>query len=599
MAKLNVAELDFAAIKQQFKTYLKDQTQFKDYDFEGSNMSVLLDVLSYNTYQNNFYTNMAINEMFIDSAVLRNSVISHAKELNYLPRSKKSAKAVVTVRIIDDTITGTTVNIPQYTPFSTSYLGETFDFITEKAYVARAITPGVFESGEIEIFEGTMLTSFEREGFFLDDEGILRVNLTNENADVDSIEVFVDAEATDDQNVFVRANDIFGVGPKDKVFYVEPYYDGRYSVYFGRNVFGLQPSELEDIRVKYRVTNGARANGSRSFTINLTTDGSSVVTTVAQAAGGSEEESIESIRFAAPKSIQIQERAVTASDYKNLLKNRFSEIVAVAAYGGEKLEPPQFGKVAISVYLGQTNDLLSKTQAATYIDYLSDRTPLSVEPVFQDAEFYHADLNVNVTYSISATTKSQGQLETLVRDTIQSYSTTNLNDFNKTLRLSKLAAALDAADISIQSNSITAKPVIDFTPTLRVELNPTFNFGTALVKPYAYNAVNMFKDYKPAIKSGQYDLEGVCVFFQDDGQGSIQIITADTSNPQIVNPNIGTVNYETGVVALKGFQTEGFQGSKIKIVANTQEDDIVAPNGRVFFVRDSDVTVNIIETKTR
>ena len=599
MAKLNVAELDFQAIKDQFKTFLRDQTQFKDYDFEGSNMSVLLDVLAYNTYQNNFYTNMAINEMFIDSAVLRNSVISHAKELNYLPRSMKSAKATVKVRVVDDTIQDATIAIPQYTAFSASYQGNSYEFITDKAHIARNISPGVYESDEIEIFEGSILTSFEREGFFVDDEGILKVNLTNTNADVDSIEVFVDAEATEDQNVFVRANDIFGVGPTDKVFYVEPYYDGRYTVYFGRNVFGLQPTELEDVRVKYRVTNGLEGNGIKNFTLQLTEDGVTTVTTVSQAQGGADRETLESIRFAAPKSIQIQERAVTASDYANLLKNRFPEIVSVAAYGGEELEPPQYGKVAISVYLGQGNDLLSKTAAAGYIDYLFDRTPLSVEPIFIDAEYFYAKMTVNVYYATSLTTKSVAQLETLVRNTIKNYSNDKLDDFNKTLRESNLNTLIDAADVAIQSNTIDSLPLIDFSPEINTELNPTFNFGAALVKPYAYNQTNKFSDYKPAIKSGQYDLDGVCVFFQDDGRGKIQIVSADTANQEVINNNIGTVNYETGEVKLKGFKTESYNGAAIKITANTKTDDIIAPKGKIFAIRDSDVTVNIIETKIK
>jgi len=597
MAKLNLAELDFQSIKEQFKIFLQDQTQFKDYNFDGSNMSVLLDVLAYNTYQNNFYTNMAINEMFIDSAVLRNSVVSHAKELNYLPRSRKSARATVTVKILDDTITGTTVVIPQYQSFSATYLGNNYEFITDRVHIAKASSPGVYESEEITLYEGSILTSFEREGFFIDDDGVLRVNLSNENCDTDSIEVFVDAEATEDTNIFVRKNDVFGVGALDKVFYVEPYFDGRYSVYFGRNVFGYQPTELEDVRVKYRVTSGAEANGIQSFTAQITENGATVVTTVTKAQGGSDQESTESIRFTAPRALQIQERAVTQSDYEQLLKNQFPEIVAVAAYGGEKLEPPQYGKVAISVYLGQGNDLLSKSAAAQYIDYLADRTPLAVEPIFIDAQYYYADITVNAYYSKSVTTKSAGQLESLVRTTITNYSDTNLDDFNKTLRLSKLSTLIDNSDIAFQSNAIVAKPIIDYTPELNISLNPEFNFNTALVKPYAYNTTNKFTDYKPAIKSGEYDLDGVCVFFQDDGNGKIQIVAADSVNPEVIEPNLGTVDYTTGQVKLTGFKTESFNGSAIKVVANTKTDDIKAPNGRVFAIRDADVTVKIIETK--
>jgi YHS domain-containing protein len=163
MAKLNITELDFENSKQQLKNYLKGQTRYKDYDFDGSNLSVLMDVLSYNTYQNNFYTNMAMNEMFIDSAVLRNSVISHAKELNYLPRSRTSARAIVNVTINDDTVIGQTITIEENAAFTTSYLGVNYEFVSDKAYVARKTAPGVFVAENVEIFEGQMLTSFERE----------------------------------------------------------------------------------------------------------------------------------------------------------------------------------------------------------------------------------------------------------------------------------------------------------------------------------------------------------------------------------------------------------------------------------------------------
>lgn len=598
MTQLNITELDFAAIKEQLKSYLTTQTKFKDYDFEGSNMSVMLDVLAYNTYQNNFYTNMAINEMFLDSAVLQNSIISHAKELNYLPRSRKSAKAVVDVTVIDTTLVGQTVTIPQYAEFTAQYLGNTYRFVTDKSYVARKIDVSTYKAEDVEIYEGTQLTSFEREGYFIDDDGVLRVILTNENADTDSIEVFIDAEATDDANVFVRKNSILGVEPLDKVFYVEPYYDGRYSVYFGKNVFGMQPTEIEDVRVKYRLTSGAEGNGIKSFTYSATEDGQTTVTTKQAAAGGADAESLESIRFNAPKSVQIQERAITEKDYENILKQRFPDIIAVSAYGGEKLVPPQYGKVAVSVYLGQETEILSNTLQTTYIDYLSDKTPLAVEPIFIPAEFLYADLTVDVFYDNSITRNSTAQFETLVREAIATYNSTYLNEFNKTLRLSNLTSSIDAKDKAIVSTTIKANPFIEYSPELNVKLNPTFQFGAKLVKPYPFKNENGFIDYKPSVTSGQYDINNVCVFLQDDGKGKIRIVTADTANPQIINPDVGRVDYDTGEVKLTNFKVEAYVGSAIKIKAVTENDDIKAPNGRIFAIRDDDVAVNIIETKS-
>jgi len=595
MVKLNISELDFETVKSQFKDYLQSQTQFKDYNFEGSNMSVLLDVLSYNTFQNNFYTNMAINEMFLDSAVLRNSIVSHAKELNYLPRSRRSAKAIVKVTFTDTSNDSQTITIPQYTAFTSNYNGESFEFVTNEAYIAKKVAPNTYVAENVEIFEGQMLASFEREGFFVDEDGILRVTLSNENADTESIAVFVDAEATEDANVFARKNDIFGVGPTDKVFYIEPYIDGRYTIYFGNNVFGFQPEEFEDVRVRYRITSGPEGNGAFLFSLP-TASGSAVVETIQAAAGGSERESIESIRYFAPKSLQIQERAVTTSDYEILLSQNFPEIKAVAAYGGEDLEPPQFGKVAISVYLGQGEESLSATLSNTYIEFLEQRSPLAIEPIFVPSEFVYGCATINVYYNPKLTRKSSGDIEALVRTAVKSYSDANLDDFNTTLRISKLAAAIDATDISVISSDVSVMPYIEYSPALNIEANPSFKFNAELIKPYPFDENDGFTNYKPAIKSGPFQRSGAQLFLQDDGRGNIQLVADDVANPKVIKPKVGSVNYKTGEVNLLGFTTSGFTGSGIKFMASTLKNDVTAPAGRIFAIKNSDVTINLIET---
>jgi hypothetical protein len=597
--KTPITELDFDSIKNQLKTYLQTQTQFKDYNFEGSNMSVLLDVLAFNSFQNNFYTNMALNEMFLDSAVLKNSIVSHAKELNYIPRSRKSAKAVVNVTIVDSTLTDSTVTIPQYTNFSATYQGETYNFITNQVYIARRVEPGTFVAENVEIFEGQVLASFQREGFIVDADGVLRVQLTNNEVDTDSIVVFVDAEATEDQNIFTRATTIFGVEPLDKVFYLEPYLDDRYAIYFGGNKFGLQPEEFEDVRVRYRVCSGEEPNGAASFTASFIDGATISVTTVSAASGGAERESLESIRYFAPKALQIQERAVTTKDYEVLLKQKYPEITAVSAYGGEELDPPQFGKVAISIFLNDDTQLLSSTLANAYIEYLSTKSPLGIEPIFVQTKFLYADITVDATYTTKNTSRSVPELEALIRGAIQTHSDTNLEDFNKTLRLSKLNAEIDALDTGIQSNSITVLPIIEYAPVVNVETNPTFKFSAELIKPYPYRSFNGFTDYKPAIKSSVFDdKDGECVFLQDDGIGNIMTVTDDVSNPQIINPTAGTVNYTTGEVKLTKFIVEAYTGAGIKIMARVKRSDVTAPQGRVFILRDTDVKVNMVNETT-
>jgi len=599
--KTPITELDFDGIKSQLKTYLQTQTQFKDYNFEGSNLSALLDVLAFNTFNNNFYTNMAINEMFLDTAMLKNSIVSHAKELNYLPRSRKSARAQVIITISNEAETAQTITIPQYSNISATYLGDTFNFVTDQAFIAKRIAVGVYQTDTITIYEGQMLESFQREGFIVDSEGVLRVALSNDNVDTDSLVVFVDAEATDNQNVFTLARDIYGVEPTDKVFFIEPYFDDRFSVYFGNNNFGQQPEEFEDVRVRYRITSGAEGNGITNFTASFVEGASITVETVVASLGGAEREGIESIRFNAPRALQIQERAITTKDYEILLKQKFPEITSASVYGGDELDPPQYGKVAISVYLSDDTTIISQTLANSYIEYLNDRSPLSIEPVFVQTEYVYADTTIDISYTSKLASRTASELESLVRAAVQTYSDDTLEDFDKTLRISKLSTALDAIDTSIQSTSIDVKPIIEYAPALNIKANPRFQFGQKLIQPYAFNiGSDSFTGYKPAIKSSPFDLNNVCVFIQDDGVGNIQIVSEDTLNQQVIKPIAGTVDYETGEVKLVDFVVQKFSGSGIKITANTVDQDVKSPKGRVFIIRDTDVVVNmnLIESKS-
>ena len=597
--KTPITELDFDSIKEQLKLYLQTQTQFKDYNFEGSNLSALLDVLAFNSYNNNFYTNMALNEMFLDSAVLKNSIVSHAKELNYIPRSRKSAKAIVDILITDTTSNESTITIPQYFALSANYQGESYNFVTNESYTARRTEVGKYVAQNVELFEGEMLVSFQKEGFIVDADGVLRVFLTNNEVDTDSIVVFVDAEATDDQNIFSRANTIYGVKPTDKVFYLEPYLDEKYSIYFGKNQFGLQPEEFEDVRVRYRICSGTEPNGANTFGNGFIGENGVVSATVVQAAsGGQERESMESIRYFAPKSLQVQERAVTTKDYEVLLQQAFPEITAVSAYGGEQLDPPQFGRVAISVFLNDNTRIISSTLSNSYLGYLKERAPLGIEPIFKQTEFVYADMTVSVNYSKKNTEKSASDIEALVRAAIQKYSDDNLEAFDRTLRSSKLSAIVDALDSGILSNEISAVPIIEYSPPLNFNTNPTFRFETSLVRPYNYQAVNGFANFKPAVKSSPFDIDGSCVFFQDDGNGNIMIITDDVVNPQIINPTAGSVDYTKGEVKLTNFKVEAFTGSAIKVTAKTIDNDIKSPQGRVFILRDTDVKI-VMELEER
>jgi hypothetical protein len=614
MANKPITELDFFAAKDQFKNFLRNQTQFKDYDFEGSNLNVILDVLAYNTYLNNFYTNMTFSEMFMDSAQMRNSVISHAKELNYLPRSATSARASVRLRF-QSANPAATILIPRETVFTTTYQSENFTFVTDQTYVARRITSNQTgtntfvatdfnASGEeigMSIFEGVTIPDIQREAYILDDQQELRCVLSNENVDISSVRVFVGDLSGDvldeDAEDFVEyryRKDIFGVSANDPVFYIEPYFDNRYSVVFGKNIFGRQPLADEEVGISYRVCSEDRPNGSNRFATDFTPN--AIVETLSPAKGGAPRESISSIKFFAPKSIQIQERAVTETDYEILLKQRFPQIKSISVYGGDELDPPRYGKVAISVNL-QGNVLISNSTKSEFERYLSDKSPLAIQPIFVNPDFIYVDMDLDVFFTRNLTTKSLQELEQSVRNAIRDYNNTNLNDFGTVLRVSRLSTIIDDVDNGILSNNITAKPFVEYSPPVFVEQNPVFNFSSALVKPYPFRSSVGFTDYKPAIRSTVFNYRGVCAFFVDDGQGNIQVLSDDVQNIQVLSPSVGTVDYQTGVVRLSSFVVNSFAGNSIKVFANTVENDISSPKSRILAIRDENVRIRLIEKK--
>ena len=579
-----VQNLDFFETKSALKTYLSNQDRFADYDFEGSNMNVLLDLLAYNTFYNNYYYNMAISEMFLDSAQERNSLVSHAKELNYMPRSRRSAKATVTFNITA-TQSGNFFVIPKDTKVNGKCGNTTFTFIADKAYTAvsnevatNPLGPRVYTATGVEVYQGRLMTET------LD---ISDTTLSNEMIDSSSLYVEVNNEE------YVYKTDIFGITATDKVFYLQPEEDNKYSIQFGQDKFGKQPTAGDTITAKYRITSGPDANGVTSMTSNgLTGAGGVNVTVTIPSAGGLLTETSESIRMFAPKALQVQERAVTKRDYEILLRSRFPNIEAISVYGGDEVEPPQFGKVIISVDV-TGGEGAADFEIASFSDYLKDKTPLTIEPVFVPAKFLFIDTVVDVVFDPNITTKSASQIRSEVTAALTSYSTTNLSDFNKTLRQSRLAAALDAVDNSIISSSIFASPIIQFVPVVGTIQNPAFSYETALVQPYAYDATTGLSGFTPAVRTSKLTIEGTLVTLQDDGAGKMMAVTASTATTSVFKRSIGTINYSTGAIKLSNLIVDSFEGGAVKFIANSVAKDVKAPKDRIITIRGEDITVNV------
>jgi hypothetical protein len=594
---LPITELDFFQAKNQLKDFLRNEPsgRFRDIDFEGSNISVLLDVLAYNTYQNNFYANMAISEMFLDSAQLENSVVSHAKELNYLPRSARSAKALVNVSINDPGNLDATLVIPENTRFSTFQEGDRYNFFTNQAFIARRIGD-VFIAENVEIFEGELV----EEDFLISEDGSA-LRLTNQDIDTTSIRVFENFDDPLERIEFTYRKDIFGVEPDDSVFYLEPAFDSTYEVVFGNNRFGRTPQKNSRVRVFYRISSGAEANGAcrfnTSFIPNLSTSIS--VLAVSNATGGAEKETLEDVKFFAPKSIQVQERAVTESDYEILLKQRFNEIKDISVFGGDELDPPRFGKVAISV---NVDGGLTETLRNRYTVFLRDKTPVGIQPIILPPRFMNLKARIEVLFSSKLTSKSKDQIESEIRQLLKEYNDTALDKFGAVFEISRVAALIDELDGSIQNNTVDADPYILYTPELGRAENPTFDFGSPLQSPCGFARAEGTQSFNRFIRSSRFVFQGTEAIFEDNGLGQINIINArdrDRGVFEFIRLNAGTVNYDTGLVKLSDFIVDSFEGRGIQVNANTREKNVTAPKIKVLQLRDEDVEINIREVTTR
>lgn len=581
MANLSpITNLDFAETKEALKTFLKNQNRLKDFDYEGSNMSVLLDVLSYNTFYNNYYYNMMISEMFLDSASQRNSVLSHAKELNYMPTSRRSANTRVSITVVAPTLDSNYFTIPANTKFIGRCGNKTYTLLTDKSYNAvRSVTNNTqYTVDNVDLYEGRMI-----------DETISTANstLSNQGIDTRSLTLKVNSEE------YTYRADIFGVSATDKVFYLQPENDGLYSVQFGQDKFGVQPTITDSIIANYRVSNGPSANGISSLTLGNFGGSTSITVNVeSETSGGTMAEDIESIRTFAPKALQVQERAVTKRDYETLLRARFPNIQAISVYGGDEVTPPQFGKVIISVDV-TGGEGAADYEIANFRAYLRDKTPLTIEPVFLVAKFLYVDAVIKVVYDPNLTTKSSDQIRSEINAGIKIFQDTNLNDFNKTLRQSRLSAYLDNIDGSIISTDIVTKPIIEYVPTLNFATSPSFSFESALVKPYPFDASLGFASYKPAVETTKFTVEGTLVSAKDDGNGNMMLVTANTDTVNVFKPSIGVVNYETGEVKLSNLSISSFENNAVKFIANTVDKDIKPPKDRIIVVRGEDVTTSV------
>lgn len=586
---IDLVGLDFNSLKNNLKSFLQNNTQFKDLDYEGSNIGVLLDVLAYNTYLNAFYTNMVASEMFLDTAQLRDSVVSHAKELNYTPRSFASSQAEITVDITP-TSNVTSIVVPKYTSFTSRVGSNTYTFSTQDTQILSSSSNGVY-STILTVYEGTLLT----ESFVINSSNNQqRFVISNPTVDTSSLNVQVYEDGGQNIISYVAKQKIIDITDQNPIFFVQGAENQQYEIVFGDNIFGRKPKDGSTIVVQYRASSGELPNGALVFAPDSAIDGHTNinVTGLGPAAGGAIGETIESIRFNAPRNFQAQDRAVTAHDYEVLLQSKFSDIQAISAYGGEDVDPPQYGKVFIAVDLHNTQGA-SDARKMVFKQYIVDRSPLTIDVAFVSPSFLYAKVITNVFFNTRNTNKTSFDISTAVRAAISNYSLSKLETFKANLFYSNLVNEIDRSDLSIVSNDTSVAIAMRFVPRIGIdniiiietfnELQSNLGVGTSSTDPR----------YGEILTSSFFTYQNTKCILVDDMLGNIFFAARRTGYVDILK-RTGSIDYKTGKISMSGFNVDSYEGNYIELLLVPKSKNINGYKNVIVSIDPLDVTVNVI-----
>ena len=591
-----LTNLDFEEMKNTLKTYLRSQDRFSDYDFDGSNMNVLLDILTYNTYHNAFYLNMVGSEMFLDTAVLRDSVVSHAKELNYTPRSYKSAVATIDLTFTDTNLNRRSVAIPKGTSFNARIGSNNFTFTTDQLIVSnQSEVQGsniVFTATDISIYEGNYTT----ETFPVSTVKDSKFVINNPNIDISSISVTVVEDVGATVHTYLRSTSLFGLTSESKVYFIQGATEGGYEIVFGDGVIGRPPKDNSVIIVEYRVSKGELPNGAFTFKPNGLIDGIAniFVSTRLPASAGAIAETIDSIKYNAPRHFTTQERAITTEDYETLLKLNFPEINNVAAYGGEEANPPQYGKVFVAVDLKNV-DGLPDVKRDQFYKFLKPRSPVAIDPVFVSTDYTYVLCDSVVRYNVNVTNLNIDDIRTRALSAILNYSSTNLNGFNKTLRYSKLVQAIDSAHPSIVSNELQVNVIKYYTPQLGTPITFTLEYGIPILRLTPDSSNDPLIDSR-SFYTSPFIWQGQRVYLDDDGLGNIRIIGIQ-GQAQRELQQTGRIDYDTGNVTISNLVVDSYEGKVMKFYVAPRSKDIFSTKNSILNISEADVTINIEQVR--
>ena len=586
MAKANsairVTDINFNSIKTNLKNYLRSKPEFTDYDFEGSALSNLLDVLTYNTYYNSIYVNMVGNEMFLDSAQIRNNVVARAKMLGYTPTSARGSSATLNLTVTPSTNV-TSLTVSSNTLFTSTIDGIQYKFTTRQPYVL--LQSQGYTSNTIVIKEGEPVT----QKFTVNTSTAQRFVLDNNNADTTTLKLKVQTSTSNTSlRTFTEATNVVDVQANSQVFFIQENNDGKYELLFGDGVLGKALDNDNIVIADYNVVNGSTTNGANNFVAPATIGGQSTftVSVANSASGGANSEGVSSIKFNAPKSFQRQNRAVIKNDYARTILAEAPDIQAVSVWGGEENDPPIYGKVYIAAKPTGGN-LLSDQRKSELVTLLTTKNVVTISPTFVDATYLYVVPSITIRYNVGQTTLVAGAISDKVATAVVNYETANLSLFDKKFRESEFIGSMVASDTSIVGANITYSMMKRFSPNQNVTTSYSIAFNNGIHNPHA--------GHLGAISSTSFTFQNQTCFLDDDGNGALRIYYLDSQNQRTyLNTSAGTVNYSNGLVIIKSVIITS--SSTIEVNAKPAINDISPARNMILLI--SKASIDVINDST-
>lgn len=581
---LDITELDYDGIKANLIAYLKTKPRFAGYDFEGSSLNILMDILSYNTHYLAFYASMVGNEMFIDSAARRDSVVSHSKMLNYVPRSITSARAIVNLRrTTSGTINRGDFVSGSYTNEENETITRIFTFLEDYEYEQRDTNDWRVDGAVLS--EGILQTVT----YVYDAKQREKKFLVPADADISTLRVRVRQAASvseNDTETWFRASDFSTLGPTEKVFFVQAAYDGQYEVYFGDNVLGASLSTGNIVYIEYLQSTGTEGNFFSTFSLSNTT-----ITTTASAVGGQDAEDVTEIRRNAPKAFVAQNRTVTARDYESVIQTIYPQAESIKVWGGEENNPPQFGKVFVSV---KPNGglYISSLEKQNILQQVKEKSMVGIVPEIVDPEYLHAILNITTTFDPRKTSLSRNEISALQRAEVLSYFDTTLEKFDTPFYVSKLNKILDDVDAAVLGTNINTLIEQRIQPSTRYPTLVQLRFFNPLFHPH--------EGHVGAVRSSTFSYrnsvgEVKTAYIEDDGYGKLSIVTGSGSRKRVIVDEAGEVSYLSGDITLFAFKPENYGNiSHIKIRVQPATSDIFATQNKIITSRSEDLKITVM-----